>query len=124
MPASGTRCWWVYILRCGDGTLYTGIALDVQVRLAQHQAGKGARYTRGRGPVELVYQEQASSRSTASQREAAIKRIPRREKLRLVESSFHGHAVKDPVEGRGHGHGGPFDVGDSVAAIPDGQGSQ
>jgi putative endonuclease len=74
----------VYILRCGDGTLYTGIALDVLARLAQHQAGKGARYTRGRGPVELAYQEPASSRSAASRREVAIKRLTRAEKLQLV----------------------------------------
>jgi putative endonuclease len=74
----------VYILRCGDGTLYTGIAVDVQTRLAQHQAGKGARYTRGRGPVELAYQEPAADRSAASRREAAIKRLTRRGKLQLV----------------------------------------
>ena len=90
MAASSSKSWWVYILRCGDGTLYTGIAVDVSARLAQHQAGKGARYTRGRGPVELVYQEAACSRSTASRREAAIKRIPRLGKLLLVQAYSMG----------------------------------
>ena len=55
--------WYVYILRCGDGTLYTGITDDIPRRLAAHRAGKGAKYTRGRGPLELVYQEQAPDKS-------------------------------------------------------------
>jgi predicted GIY-YIG superfamily endonuclease len=84
MPPSDSRSWWVYILRCGDGTLYTGIALDVAARLAQHRAGTGARYTRGREPLELVYQEASPSRSAATRREAAIKRSTRREKLQLT----------------------------------------
>jgi len=74
----------VYILRCGDGSLYTGIALDVPARLAQHRAGSGARYTRGREPLELVYQEASPSRSSATRREAAIKRATRAEKLALI----------------------------------------
>ena len=82
LPAG--RSWWVYILRCGDGTLYTGIALDVAARLAQHRAGRGARYTRGREPLELVYQEASPSRSAATRREAAIKRCSRRQKLQLI----------------------------------------
>jgi predicted GIY-YIG superfamily endonuclease len=84
MPPSDSRSWWVYILRCGDGTLYTGIARDVAARLAQHRAGTGARYTRGRAPLELVYQEASPSRSAATRREAAIKRCTRREKLQLT----------------------------------------
>jgi len=84
MAPSHTRPWWVYILRCGDGTLYTGIALDVPARLAQHRAGTGARYTRGREPLELVYQEPAPGRSAATRREAAIKRCSRGEKLALI----------------------------------------
>ncbi len=76
--------WWVYILRCGDGTLYTGIALDVPARLAQHRAGKGARYTRGRGPLALVYRERCDGRSAALRRELAIKRLSRSAKLALV----------------------------------------
>ena len=74
------------MLRCGDGTLYTGIAVDVEARLAQHRAGIGAKYTRGREPLELVYREAAPSRSGATRREAAIKRCTRAEKLRLVHS--------------------------------------
>ena len=62
--------WYVYILRCGDGTLYTGITDDVPRRLAVHRAGKGAKYTRGRGPLELVYQEQAPDKSAALRRES------------------------------------------------------
>ena len=77
--------WSVYILRCSDGTLYTGIAPDVQKRLMLHNAGKGAKYTRGRGPVELVYQEQLEDRAAASKREYAIKQLSRADKLHLIE---------------------------------------
>lgn len=86
MSPSHSRPWWVYILRCGDGTLYTGIALDVLARLAQHRAGAGARYTRGRKPLELVYQEASTSRSAATRREAAIKRCSREQKLAMIHS--------------------------------------
>ena len=79
--------WYVYILRCGDGTLYTGITDDIPRRLAAHRAGKGAKYTRGRGPLELVYQEQAPDKSAALRREEAIKRLRRGEKERLIESA-------------------------------------
>lgn len=75
--------WYVYILRCGDESLYTGITDDVQRRLRAHQAGKGAKYTRGRGPLELVYQEPQPDRSSASRREAQIKRLTRNQKLEL-----------------------------------------
>jgi len=78
--------WYVYILRCADGTLYTGIAKDPERRCAEHNGdGPGARYTRGRRPVELVYTEEAADRSAASRREAAIKRLSRQAKLRLVD---------------------------------------
>lgn len=78
--------WWVYLLRCGDGTLYTGMAADVEQRLRAHRTGRGAKYTRSRLPVELVYREECESRSAALRREAAIKRLPRSEKLRLAET--------------------------------------
>lgn len=78
--------WFVYMLRCRDGSLYTGCTDDVERRLAVHQSGKGAKYTRSRLPVELVYQEPAADRSGALRREAAIKHLPRREKLRLLDS--------------------------------------
>ncbi len=77
--------WKVYILRCGDGSLYTGIARDVQVRLAQHSSGKGAKYTRGRGPLELVYEESCPDKSTALRRELAIKALTREEKKKLFQ---------------------------------------
>ena len=69
----------VYILRCGDGTLYTGCTNDLPRRLQAHQSGRGAKYTRSRLPVELVYQEAVPDRSAALRREAAIKRLYRLE---------------------------------------------
>ena len=78
--------WHVYIVRCADDTLYTGIAIDVQRRVAEHNgAGRaGARYTRARRPVVLVYQEAVVDRSAAGKREYAIKQLPRHEKLALL----------------------------------------
>ena len=76
--------WYLYILRCGDGTLYTGITTDVQARFAQHQAGKGAKYTRGRGPLKLVYTEECDDHSAALKRELAIKALPREEKEKMI----------------------------------------
>ncbi len=80
------KSWYVYILRCGDDTLYCGITPDLEKRLEQHRSGKGAKYTRGRGPLELVYSEALPSRSEALKREAAIKRLRREEKLQLIAS--------------------------------------
>ncbi|WP_306591840.1 GIY-YIG nuclease family protein [Geothrix sp. 21YS21S-4] len=79
----GAAAWTVYLLRCGDGTLYCGIALDVAARLALHREGKGAKYTRGRGPLELAYWETCGSKAEALRRERALKRLPREAKLRL-----------------------------------------
>ena len=78
--------WTVYILRCADGTLYTGITNDLERRLAEHNAGKGAKYTKGRGPLRLVYQEACQDRTVALKRENQIKALDRRAKLRLVSS--------------------------------------
>lgn len=78
--------WYVYILLCRGQTLYCGISDDVLRRLEQHRSGKGAKYTRGRGPLELVYLEECDSYSTALKREYAIKRLPRGEKLKLIET--------------------------------------
>ena len=78
------RAWYVYILRCGDGSLYTGIAVDVQARLAVHRSGKGAKYTRGRGPLEIVYTEKCLTKSEALKREFAIKAFSREEKENLI----------------------------------------
>ena len=77
--------WYLYILRCGDGTLYTGITTDVQARFAQHQAGKGAKYTRGRGPLEVVYTEECGDHSAALKRELAVKALPREEKEKMLQ---------------------------------------
>lgn len=68
--------WFVYILECEDGSLYTGIARDVQARFAQHLAGKGAKYTRGRPPKRVLARFECADRSEALRREAAIKRLP------------------------------------------------
>ena len=78
--------WYIYMLRCGDGTLYTGITDDVDKRLAAHRSGKGAKYTRGRGPLELVYTEELADKSTALKREIQIKKLSRPEKLKLLEN--------------------------------------
>ena len=76
--------WYVYMLRCGDDSLYTGYTDDVQRRLKIHQSGKGAKYTRSRLPVTLAYQESLPDKSAALRREAAIKRLTRRQKLELI----------------------------------------
>ena len=76
--------YWVYILRCADDTLYTGVTDDLERRLAAHNSGRGAKYTRGRGPVELLYQEPAADKSAALRREYAIKHLRRAEKLALI----------------------------------------
>ena len=77
--------WTLYIVRCRDGSLYTGITNDLERRLERHDAGTAARYTRGRGPVKLVYREACADRSAASRREAAVKRLTRGQKRALVE---------------------------------------
>ena len=79
--------WWLYILRCGDGTLYCGVTNDVARRLAVHRAGRGARYTRGRAPLRLVYQEEVGARGEALRREIAWKRLSRAEKLARIAAA-------------------------------------
>ncbi|MGH2522839.1 MAG: GIY-YIG nuclease family protein [Anaerolineales bacterium] len=74
---------FVYIVRCADGTLYTGWAVDVAARVEVHNAGRGAKYTRMKGPVELVYSEELPTRAEAMKREREIKRWPRAKKLEL-----------------------------------------
>ncbi|HFB54858.1 MAG TPA: GIY-YIG nuclease family protein [Hellea balneolensis] len=76
--------WSVYIVQCDDGSLYTGITNDLERRVSQHNAGRGAKYTKTRRPVRLVYHEASDNRSTASQREHAIKKLSRSEKLKLI----------------------------------------
>ena len=82
--------WYVYMLRCGDGTLYTGVTDSVERRLAAHRSGKGAKYTRGRGPLELAYTEEVLDKSAALRREYQIKRLSRSEKERLIQNGQKG----------------------------------
>ena len=77
-------CWWVYILTCSDGTFYVGITTDLDRRIAVHNLGKGARYTRGKRPVVLSYFESCADRSVASIRERELKSLARSEKFELI----------------------------------------
>lgn len=76
--------WFVYILKCADGSFYTGITTDVDRRLAEHKAGTASKYTAAKGAQKMVYTEEVADRSTASQREAEIKQLPREGKQALV----------------------------------------
>ena len=86
--------WVVYILRCADGSFYTGITNDIARRCRQHNAGTASRYTRSRLPVELVYQEPQSSRSLALKRELAIKALTRPQKQLLIQSLGSGTSTQ------------------------------
>lgn len=91
--------WYIYILRCADRSLYTGIAKDVAGRVIQHNKGRGAKYTRARLPVELVYTERARDRGSALRREHEIKRLRSTGKRRLIADSLgereHQHERSD-----------------------------
>jgi putative endonuclease len=76
--------WYLYIIRCCDGSLYTGIATDVDKRLAAHRAGKGAKYLRGRGPLTLAYHTRIGARSLALKTERRVKALPKSKKEQLV----------------------------------------
>ena len=78
--------WYLYILRCGDGTFYTGITTDVDKRLEAHRSGRGAKYTRGRAPLEVIYRECCGTHSDALKREMEVKRLSREEKQTLIFS--------------------------------------
>ena len=91
MKKRGRKEWTAYILRCGDGSLYTGIAKDVQARVKQHNEGRGAAYTRTRLPVKLLYQQDGLTRSEALVREAQIKTMPRSKKEELI---FRGEGCR------------------------------
>ena len=88
----GAARWLVYVLRCGDGTLYTGVTTDLARRLAAHRAGRGARYTRGRGPLRVVHVEDVGGRGDALRREHAIKRMSRAAKRGLLRGRAAGRA--------------------------------
>ncbi len=76
--------WTVYILECSDGSLYTGITTDLDRRLEEHHAGRGAKYTQGRGPFKLLYHEKCKDRANASKREMEIKALRRTQKLSMI----------------------------------------
>lgn len=97
MPAKET--WVVYMLRCADGSLYTGVTTDPERRLRQHNAGKASKYTRIRRPVTIVFREDGHTRGGALSREAAIKRLTRRAKLLLARRS--GAGSSQPGQGAG-----------------------
>jgi putative endonuclease len=81
MPDSSVNVWSLYLLRCMDGTVYTGIATDVRRRIAEHDSGvRGAKYLRGRGPLSLLYERQVGDRSLATRLELLVKKLSRREK--------------------------------------------
>ncbi len=76
--------WHIYIIKCKDSNLYTGITKDLERRVKEHNSGNGCRFTKYRAPVKLVHTERATTRSDALKREAAIKRLPRKKKLELI----------------------------------------
>ena len=84
---SGVSVHWIYVIECADGSFYTGYTTDVERRVREHDRGEGAKYTRGRTPVELVHAERFESKSAAMSREYEVKQLTRREKERLVESA-------------------------------------
>ena len=94
--------WQVYIIRCSDDSLYTGISNDVERRWQQHVDQRGAKYFRGRKPVEIVYLEGADDRSSASQREAAIKRLRRPDKELLIASAINELRTATKSEGQAY----------------------
>jgi putative endonuclease len=92
--------WSVYLVRCADGTLYCGIARDVTARIAAHDAGKGARYTRGRGPLQLLAVRRCREKGVALRIEHAVKRLPRGEKLALVQTPARFAAIARAAQRR------------------------
>ena len=91
-PLFSDESWYVYILECADGSLYTGITNGLDRRFQQHNAGTASRYTRSRLPVKLVFRESQPNRSCALKREAAIKRLTRKQKISLIQSTPPQHA--------------------------------
>jgi len=92
MPGKNTA-WYLYMVRCRDGKLYTGIAIDIERRIAEHQAGKGAKYLRGRAPLRLVFKRKIGSRSLALKVEQLIKKLPKREKEMIVATGIELNRV-------------------------------
>lgn len=94
------KAYYVYLLRCADGTLYCGYTTDPQRRAAAHNSGRGAKYTRARRPVTLVYTERLPTKSDALRREAALKKLPRTQKLALAAQG----GIQCQADKRGDGH--------------------
>ncbi|MBR3165712.1 MAG: GIY-YIG nuclease family protein, partial [Lachnospiraceae bacterium] len=92
---------YVYLLKCADGTLYCGWTTDLEKRLGAHNAGTGAKYTRSRRPVEIVYHEAFEEKTDALRREWSIKRMNRKQKLGLIEKDGNGGQKEDGLSGRG-----------------------
>ena len=82
----GMQDWFLYMIKCGDGSLYTGIAVDVARRFADHQTGKGAKYLRGRGPLQLVFNKRIGERRLALKLERRVKQLPRHKKQDLIQT--------------------------------------
>ena len=80
-----SKLYYIYMLRCKDGSIYTGYTDNIYKRIEKHRSGKGAKYTRGRGPFELVHYESFLTKEEAMQREAAIKKLTKEDKLKLIE---------------------------------------
>lgn len=78
--------WWVYIVKCSDGTFYTGVSNNLKARIKKHNSGEGAKYTQSRRPVELVYKEKSLDRSRSLKREIEIKKLKRSKKLELINT--------------------------------------
>lgn len=92
---------YVYLLKCADGTLYCGWTTDLEKRLGAHNAGTGAKYTRSRRPVEIVYHEAFEEKTDALRREWSIKRMNRKQKLGLIKKDGNGGQKEDGLSGRG-----------------------
>lgn len=86
--------YFTYILRCSDDSLYTGYTTDLEKRLQTHNAGRGAKYTKARLPVEMVYHEEYATKEEAMRREAAIKKLTRKQKLELIKNQTNTKGIK------------------------------
>ena len=92
--------WVVYILKCGDGSLYTGITSNIEARMLAHEDGKGAKYTKGRGPFFLAYKELCINRSEATKREMDIKKLSQQEKVKLISPNQKNKAILSTRSGK------------------------
>jgi putative endonuclease len=93
--------WYLYLIRCGDGSIYTGISTDVARRLAEHRSGKGARYLRGRGPLTLARKLRIGGKSAAFKLEWRVKRLPRKDTEKLIAGKIKLKDLQKPPGTRG-----------------------